>query len=182
MRWHRLMWRLRRRVKRTVWAVALVVTAMVAAASLSPTAWRDVEEMTHRHVGPLVDFARRAAWNGKWGADDERVDDGRPRIVRGPSDRSGPVQRSGQARVIDVDTLDFERPRIVRGRQPALAAGDARGGCNIKGNVSYISGQRIYHRPGDRYYDRTRIRPSRGERWFCSESEAREAGWRRPRR
>lgn len=181
MRWHRLMWRLRR-VKRTIWAVTLVVTAMVAAASLPPTTWRDVEEMTHRHVGPIVDFARGAAWYGKWGADDGRVEDGRPRIFRGPSDRWGPVQRSGRARVIDVDTLDFERPRIARGRQPARAAGDARGRCSIKGNVSYISGQRIYHTPGDRYYARTRISPSRGERWFCSESEARAAGWRRARR
>ena len=56
------------------------------------------------------------------------------------------------------------------------------GGCNIKGNVSYNGGQRIYHMPVDRYYAPTRISPSRGERWFCSESEARAAGWRRARR
>ncbi len=50
----------------------------------------------------------------------------------------------------------------------------------IKGNVS-ISGERIYHVPGQAYYDETRIDRGRGERWFCSEAEARAAGWRRAR-
>jgi hypothetical protein len=31
-------------------------------------------------------------------------------------------------------------------------------------------------------YDKTRISPNKGERWFCSEDEARAAGWRRARR
>jgi hypothetical protein len=52
------------------------------------------------------------------------------------------------------------------------------GNCNIKGNVS-SSGERIYHVPGQRYYSDTRIEPHKGERWFCSEAEARAAGWRR---
>lgn len=50
--------------------------------------------------------------------------------------------------------------------------------CNIKGNVS-TRGERIYHVPGQEYYDDTRISASHGERWFCSEQEARAAGWRR---
>ena len=52
--------------------------------------------------------------------------------------------------------------------------------CNIKGNVS-TRGERIYHVPGQKYYDETRISASHGERWFCSEEEARAAGWRRSR-
>ena len=51
--------------------------------------------------------------------------------------------------------------------------------CRIKGNISRNSGKRIYHMPGDRDYAPTRISVERGERWFCSESEARSAGWRR---
>ena len=51
--------------------------------------------------------------------------------------------------------------------------------CVIKGNVSYSGGQRIYHVPGQYYYDETVITPARGERWFCSEAEAMAAGWRR---
>lgn len=53
-------------------------------------------------------------------------------------------------------------------------------GCTIKGNISW-SGERIYHMPGQRYYDPTVINISRGERWFCSETDARAAGWRRAR-
>jgi hypothetical protein len=46
-------------------------------------------------------------------------------------------------------------------------------GCDIKGNISVTSGERIYHLPLQDYYDETRIDFSKGERWFCSESEAR---------
>jgi endonuclease YncB( thermonuclease family) len=66
------------------------------------------------------------------------------------------------------------------GEQPAsfsLMGGSA---CNIKGNIS-AKGERIYHVPGQKYYSRTRISESKGERWFCSEEEARQAGWRRAR-
>ena len=50
--------------------------------------------------------------------------------------------------------------------------------CRIKGNISR-NGTRIYHVPGGRYYARTRIDASKGERWFCTESQARASGWRR---
>lgn len=50
--------------------------------------------------------------------------------------------------------------------------------CRIKGNIS--GGERIYHTPGSPYYDQTDIDVSIGERWFCSEREARAAGWRPP--
>jgi endonuclease YncB( thermonuclease family) len=52
--------------------------------------------------------------------------------------------------------------------------------CAIKGNIS-ASGK-IYHMPGQADYERTGIRPEKGERWFCSEAEARAAGWRRAKR
>ena len=58
---------------------------------------------------------------------------------------------------------------------------EADGECNIKGNISR-SGNRTYHVPGGKYYARTRINTANGERWFCSESDARAAGWRRSRR
>jgi hypothetical protein len=54
--------------------------------------------------------------------------------------------------------------------------------CNIKGNVSYNGGTKIYHMPGQEDYASTVITASRGERWFCSEDEARAAGWRRATR
>ncbi len=54
--------------------------------------------------------------------------------------------------------------------------------CPIKGNISINTGERIYHVPGQEYYDETIISPQYGERWFCSEAEARAAGWRKARR
>ncbi len=56
---------------------------------------------------------------------------------------------------------------------------DDGGSCRIKGNISGNTRQRIYHLPGGRYYEQTTISPARGERWFCTEEEARAAGWRR---
>jgi endonuclease YncB( thermonuclease family) len=55
-----------------------------------------------------------------------------------------------------------------------------RDGCYIKGNVNG-EGERIYHVPGSPSYDDTRVDESNGERWFCTEAEARTAGWRAPR-
>ncbi len=76
---------------------------------------------------------------------------------------------------------DFIRPWDWR-RGKRLSANDNQpGACVIKGNIGR-RGTRIYHVPGGQYYARTRIDPSKGERWFCSESEARGAGWRRSRR
>lgn len=52
--------------------------------------------------------------------------------------------------------------------------------CAIKGNISR-SGERIFHVPGQRHYTETIIDESAGERWFCTEEEARQAGWRKAR-
>jgi hypothetical protein len=55
-------------------------------------------------------------------------------------------------------------------------------GCDIKGNISFKSGERIYHLPGQSFYDKTKISPGRGEAWFCTEAEARANGWRKSKR
>ncbi len=52
--------------------------------------------------------------------------------------------------------------------------------CRIKGNIS--GNGRIYHLPGQEHYEQTRINTGAGERWFCSEAEARAAGWQRAKR
>lgn len=51
------------------------------------------------------------------------------------------------------------------------------GDCNIKGNIS-SSGEKIYHMPGQQFYDSTIIDTSKGERYFCSKEEAEQAGFR----
>lgn len=50
--------------------------------------------------------------------------------------------------------------------------------CLIKGNIS-SSKEKIYHVPDGAYYDKTSIDESKGERWFCTESEAVSVGWRK---
>jgi endonuclease YncB( thermonuclease family) len=77
---------------------------------------------------------------------------------------------------------DFIPPAAFRAavRAAADSAAAAAGSCVIKGNIS--ANGRIYHLPGQEHYDRTTIRPEAGERWFCTEAEARAAGWRRARR
>jgi hypothetical protein len=50
--------------------------------------------------------------------------------------------------------------------------------CVIKGNIS-SNGERIYHLPGQRYYDKTQIDTGHGERWFCTKQDAIAAGWRK---
>jgi len=51
------------------------------------------------------------------------------------------------------------------------------GSCVIKGNIS-ASGEKIYHLPDCGSYSKTQINESRGEKWFCAETEAQAAGWR----
>ncbi len=75
--------------------------------------------------------------------------------------------------------LDSTRAPVQQHRGRTARPGASR--CRIKGNISR-KGARIYHVPGGRYYESTRISPSKGERWFCTEAEARAAGWRRARR
>lgn len=85
---------------------------------------------------------------------------------------------------------DFQRPwewRVAQQDQTTPAASSpavslvGQSGCNIKGNIS-AKGERIYHVPGQKYYSQTKISEGKGERWFCSEAEARQAGWRKARR
>lgn len=52
--------------------------------------------------------------------------------------------------------------------------------CQIKGNIN-SRGDRIYHVPGSRSYNATKINTAKGERWFCTVKEAKDAGWRKPR-
>lgn len=52
--------------------------------------------------------------------------------------------------------------------------------CVIKGNITKSG--KIFHMPGQRDYERTGINLAKGENWFCSERDARAAGWRKARR
>jgi hypothetical protein len=68
-------------------------------------------------------------------------------------------------------------PWEFRSARAAAGAAPPPRGCRIKGNVG-TSGARVYHRPGGRFYEKTRIDPRRGEAWFCDEASAEAAGFR----
>lgn len=70
-------------------------------------------------------------------------------------------------------------PWEYRAQRWARAEQEAPKGCPIKGNISRNG--KIYHPPWSPWYSKTRINENKGERWFCSEAEARLAGWRAPR-
>ena len=101
--------------------------------------------------------ARRGVWAGEFASPEQYRRDERQE-QRAEPQRSEPTERYSE---------------------PAQRAG-RRDGCDIKGNVS-ARGAKIYHTPDSASYDETVIDESRGERWFCTETEARGAGWRAPR-
>ena len=65
---------------------------------------------------------------------------------------------------------------------PAPVPQTTEANCTIKGNISYSTGEKIYHVPGQENYTDTVIDTSKGESWFCTESEAVAAGWRKAKR
>ncbi|MEM9817866.1 MAG: cold shock domain-containing protein [Cyanobacteria bacterium P01_D01_bin.6] len=76
--------------------------------------------------------------------------------------------------VIVLFTMHFSRSR-----SPSSVTSISQPGCVIKGNISIATGNKLYHLPGMKDYESTVIDPASGERWFCSESEAIENGWRK---
>ena len=77
---------------------------------------------------------------------------------------------------------EFVEPsRWRRGERLEAVPASGPGDCRIKGNVSR-KGTRIYHVQGGGSYAKTRIDTAKGERWFCTEAQARAAGWRRAKR
>lgn len=60
----------------------------------------------------------------------------------------------------------------------AAPVAPAAGTCIIKGNIN-AKKEKIYHAPGCGSYNKTVIDESSGEKWFCSEQDALDAGWRK---
>ena len=78
-----------------------------------------------------------------------------------------------------VKPWDWRRGMRLQSASAASDRASAPSGCRIKGNISKSG--RIYHLPGSRWYDRTKIDAGKGEKWFCSVGDAVRAGWRAPK-
>jgi endonuclease YncB( thermonuclease family) len=72
---------------------------------------------------------------------------------------------------------ETEAPWDYRAKRWQVEAQVAPEGCPIKGNINR-KGERIYHVPWSPSYANTKVSVRDGERWFCDEGEAIEAGWR----
>ncbi len=67
------------------------------------------------------------------------------------------------------------RPQEWRDQTWETAKREAPDGCPIKGVVR--DSTKVYALPWSDVYANTRVRPERGERWFCSENDAKVAGF-----
>lgn len=81
---------------------------------------------------------------------------------------SGRFEMPAEVRANGRSTIERSFRQGIRSRPQAVAQA-----CNIKGNRSR-RGEWIYHVPGMPYYEQTRA-----EEVFCSEADARAAGYRR---
>ena len=71
---------------------------------------------------------------------------------------------------------DFRRGAFDEAK---TGSGDPSGkGCVIKGNVNQ-KGERIYHMPWHQAYGKVHMEGDPAKRWFCDETAAIAAGWRR---
>jgi len=68
-------------------------------------------------------------------------------------------------------------PWEYRAQAMGDSGADHAGEFPIKGNIN-AKGEKIYHALWSKHYAATKIDTSKGERWFCSEAEAKAAGWR----
>lgn len=82
-----------------------------------------------------------------------------------------------------TETLPSAEPTVVQQSLSACPQGcsEPPPGCSIKGNINN-EGVKIFHVPGQDYYDKTKISPEKDERWFCTPAEAEANGWRPSKR
>lgn len=97
------------------------------------------------------------------------------------SDRYVNAEVAARREGLGVWASDWMEPEAYRQQDQAPVQAAPDGGCAIKGNIG-AQGKRIYHLPGQADYAATRINEGKGERWFCSEAEARAEGFRRAAR
>lgn len=84
------------------------------------------------------------------------------------------AQARGQR--VGIWQADSEPAWLYRERRWTSAEQVAPQGCAIKGNITGKG--HIYHLPWSPWYAKVRVETAKGERWFCSETEAAAAGWR----
>lgn len=106
------------------------------------------------------------------------VEEGYAWAFRKYSDSYAVVEDLAKSKKFGIWQAKTETPWDYRAAKWSAAQQQAPEGCPIKGNIS--SNGHIYHAPWSPWYAKTKIDASKGERWFCSEREAIDAGWTAP--
>lgn len=88
------------------------------------------------------------------------------------------IEKEARRKSVGVFQASTITPWEYRAKRWEVAKQTAPAGCPIKGNIG--NNGRIYHPPWSPWYNKTKVTLSKGERWFCSEAEALEAGWKAP--
>ena len=88
------------------------------------------------------------------------------------------VAEEAQARAAKIGIWQGEAQPAwdYRARAWSRSEDQSPNGCAIKGNVN--ANGHIYHMPWSPWYDKVRMDGHPDKRWFCSEAEAVQAGWR----
>ena len=130
--------------------------------------WEDEARQQRRGLWSLPSGQRAVPWEWR-------------RRQRGQQDAFNDFSADTAEGCIAAMGKERPAPAGARNAQPSTlgVVQQPSGRCTIKGNIS--DNGRIYHVPGSRSYEATRIDEAKGERWFCTEQEARAAGWRPPR-
>lgn len=95
------------------------------------------------------------------------VEEGLARVASGENPSFGAVLLAAE---------DSAR-QAKRGIWSSLCAGKE--GCVIKGNVRRDRGTKVYHLPECYNYEKIVVNEREGDQWFCSEEEAKKAGFRK---
>ncbi len=99
---------------------------------------------------------------------------------RGPSsntrNRYETIEAEARKAKVGIWKGEAEPAWVFRERRWVAAQPDAPQGCAIKGNVT--ANGHIYHMPWSPWYAKVRVDTAKSERWFCSETEAANAGFR----
>lgn len=130
-------------------------------------------------VGDRIGYERVTEPNGKVRAAKASIQN---RASRYTPTRKHPRQRSLWETVVGVILIAGGGLFLLRStpsRSPSLVSDSTQPGCTIKGNISIETSNKLYHLPGMEDYESTVIDPARGEKWFCTESEAIANGWRK---
>jgi micrococcal nuclease len=112
-------------------------------------------DVAHQEEFRMAESQARAYQKGLWGADCDL--------------ETKKLEQLNQ----DIQDADQQLMDNVQGAEDELVEE----GCVIKGNIS--DSGKLYHLPTCPSYSVVKINEDKGEKWFCSEEQAIEAGWQK---